>query len=88
MSQTPIYLRIVRSPGPTLTLVDLPHRLGELRLSIHGNNKAVSLAETCTKNENMVILAVIPAMEDFAEAKAMSLAKRFDPEGMRTLGVA
>ena len=35
----------------------------------------------------MVILAVIPAMEDFANAEAVALAKKYDPHGRRTLDV-
>lgn len=39
------------------------------------------------ENENMVILVVIPAMDDFATAEAVVLAKEVDPQGRRTLGV-
>lgn len=35
----------------------------------------------------MVTLAVIPAMEDFANAEAVALAKKYDPHGRRTLDV-
>ncbi|CAM9366376.1 unnamed protein product [Laminaria digitata] len=85
---TPIYLRIVRSSGPTLTLIDLPgitHNSEDQTQDIH--TETVSLVKKYIENENMVILVVIPAMDDFANAEAIALAKKYDPEGRRTLGV-
>lgn len=84
----PIYLRIVRNSGPTLTLIDLPgitHYSADDSQDIH--KETVSLVREYIRNENMVILVVIPAMEDFANAEAVALAKKYDPEGRRTLGV-
>ncbi|CAN0533021.1 unnamed protein product, partial [Scytosiphon promiscuus] len=49
--------------------------------------ETVSLVKHYIENENMVILVVIPAMDDFANAEAIALAKKYDPEGRRTLGV-
>ena len=86
--QTPIYLRVVRSSGPTLTLIDLPgitHNSEDESQDIH--TETVALVKKYIENENMVILVVIPAMDDFANAEAIALAKKYDPEGRRTLGV-
>ncbi|CAN0263667.1 unnamed protein product [Laminaria digitata] len=88
VSAKPIYLRIVRPSGPTLTLIDLPgitHYSADGSQDIHA--ETVSLVTKYIENENMVILVVIPAMEDFANAEAIMLAKKFDPQGRRTLGV-
>lgn len=89
-SRNLIKLRVVRSSGPTLTLVDdlpdIPLKPHGQKQRIHKKNTAYQ-AKKYAESDNMVILAVIPAMDDFAEAEAIALAKRFDPEGRRTLGV-
>lgn len=88
VNEAPIYLKIVRDSGPTITLIDLPgitHNSTDENVDIHG--QTVSLVTKYMGNENMVILVVIPAMDDFANAEAVSLARKFDPNGSRTLGV-
>lgn len=35
----------------------------------------------------MVILAVVPAVDDFGNCEALKLAQEVDPDGSRTLGV-
>lgn len=88
VNEAPIYLKIIRDSGPTITLIDLPgitHNSTEENVDIHA--QTVSLVKKYMQNENMVILVVIPAMDDFANAEAVSLAKQFDPNGSRTLGV-
>ena len=85
--ETPIYLRVIRDSGPTLTLIDLPgitHNSADETQDIH--SETVGLVTRYIENENMVILVVIPAMDDFANAEAVALAKKYDPEGRRTLG--
>ena len=87
VNEAPIHLRVVRDSGPTLTLIDLP---GITHNSLDGNDihaQTVTLVEKYIENENMVILVVIPAVDDFANAEAIKLAKRYDPDGIRTLGV-
>ena len=37
--------------------------------------------------ENTIILAVTPANQDLANSDALKLAREFDPEGLRTIGV-
>ena len=88
VSATPIYIRIIRPTGPRLTLIDLPditHYSADGSQDIHA--ETVSLVTKYIENKNMVILVVISAMEDFAKAEAVMLAKTFDPQGKRTLGV-
>ncbi len=36
----------------------------------------------------MVILVVVPASDDFGNAEALKIARDYDKDGMRTLGVA
>ncbi|CAN0251155.1 unnamed protein product, partial [Pylaiella littoralis] len=82
VSTKPIYLKIVRPSGPTLTLIDLPgitHNSADGTQDIH--TETVNLVRQFIENDNMVILVVIPAMDDFANAEAIALAKKYDPEG-------
>ncbi|CAM9832415.1 unnamed protein product, partial [Ectocarpus sp. 12 AP-2014] len=88
VSAKPIYLKIIRPSGPTLTLIDLPgitHNSPDGTQDIH--TETVNLVKQFIENENMVILVVIPAMDDFANAETIALAKKYDPDGRRTLGV-
>jgi hypothetical protein len=45
------------------------------------------LVEEYIKKPEMVVLVVIPADSDFQNAAALKLAKKYDPDGDRTLGV-
>jgi GTPase SAR1 family protein len=85
----PIHLKVVGKNLPSLTLIDLP---GITHLS--AQNAQDDIYETTSElvkeyiaNENMIILCVIPAVDDFANTEAIRLAKRYDPEGKRTIGV-
>lgn len=88
VNEAPIYCWIKRDSGPTLTLTDLPgitHMCADDRQDIH--TQTVSLVNKYIQEPNMVILVVVPAMEDFANAEGIKLAKAVDPDGRRTLGV-
>ena len=39
------------------------------------------------KPENTIILAVTPANQDLANSDALKLARKVDPDGLRTIGV-
>eukprot|EP00438_Fugacium_kawagutii_P031025 Skav201411 [mRNA] locus=scaffold83:75572:77704:+ [translate_table: standard] len=87
ISSKAIYIRVVRSEGPQLSLIDLPgvtHNADQME-NIH--EVTVKLVEEYIKAEEMVILCVIPAMSDFGNAEVVKLARKYDPEGDRTLGV-
>ena len=43
--------------------------------------------EEYIKKPEMVVLVVIPADSDFQNAAPLNMAKQYDPEGNRTLGV-
>ncbi|CAD7937884.1 unnamed protein product, partial [Amoebophrya sp. A25] len=83
----PIHIKVVQDSGPTLTLIDLPGitHVHESQSDIH--DVIVGLLRTYIANEQMVILAVVPAVSDFGNCEALKLAKEVDAEGERTVGV-
>ena len=62
VSAKPIFLRIIRDSGPTLTLIDLP---GITHLSEDIHTETLQLVRTYIENENMVILAGETSSEIF-----------------------
>ena len=82
----------VEVSGPThpqLTVVDLPGL-------IHSENKKQSasdvslvhkLVESYMKNERSIILAVVSAMNEFANQIVLKKARDVDPDGERTIGI-
>tara|TARA_B110000977_G_scaffold201498_1_gene296427 strand:+ start:372 stop:2258 length:1887 start_codon:yes stop_codon:yes gene_type:complete len=85
----PIHLKVMGPSCPTMTLIDLPGithmSLNNVQEDIH--SATVNLVKKYISNEQMIILCVIPAVDDFANSEAIKLAKTVDPEGKRTLGV-
>lgn len=87
ISSQAMYISVVRREGPQLSLIDLPgitHNSSKMT-KIH--EVTVKLVENYIKPEEMVILCVIPASNDFGNAEVVELAKKYDPDGERTLGV-
>lgn len=89
ITNDPIYVRVVRSSGPTLTLIDLP---GITHMCIDGTQENIhevttGLIDQYIRDDNTVVLVVIPATADFGNAEALKMAKKYDPDGARTLGV-
>ena len=65
VTEKPIYIKVKRKSGPTLTLMDLPGIT-----NISPNQKdieevTVALTNKHIKNESMIVLCVIPGWEDF-----------------------
>lgn len=85
----PIHLKVIQSKIPTMTLIDLPGithmSLNNVMTNIH--EETVNLVKKYIKNKHMIILCVVPATEDFANAEAIKLALEVDPNGERTIGV-
>ena len=85
----PIILNIYSATCPDLTLIDLP---GITKIAIGGQDEEI---EAITKNlgrkycddERTIILAVIAANMDMTLSDGLHLARKIDPEGLRTLGV-
>ena len=85
----PIHMKVVSPTGPTMTLIDLPGITHMSRKNVQEDihEATVSLVKKYIQNEQMIILCVCPALDDFANSEAIKLAKEVDPEGKRTLGV-
>lgn len=87
ISRQPLYIRVIRSEGPQLSLIDLPgvtHNASQMK-DIH--EVTTCLVEEYIKQEEVVILCVIPAASDFGNAEVIKMAHKYDPDGKRTLGV-
>ncbi|KAF2094363.1 hypothetical protein NA57DRAFT_46206 [Rhizodiscina lignyota] len=71
---------------PHLTLVDLP---GLIRHSDRPSDIALvkRLVESYMANKRSVILAIVSANYDTAIQEVLTLLKKHDPEGLRTLGI-
>ncbi|CAH8569069.1 unnamed protein product [Dicrocoelium dendriticum] len=89
ISNIPINLRIHSPSVLNLTLVDLPGMtkvpVGDQPpdIEIQIRNMIIEFIE----KENCLILAVTPANTDLANSDALKLAKEYDPQGLRTIGV-
>jgi len=87
ISRQALYIRVVRRDGPQLSLIDLPGVTHNAEKMSNIHEVTVSLVKEYIEPEEMVILCVIPAMSDFGNAEVVKLAREYDPEGIRTLGV-
>lgn len=73
-------------------MIDLP---GITRVPMKGSQQGQDIekvttdlvAKYCEKDDRTIILAVIPANMDLAVSHSLSMAKRWDPKGERTIGV-
>lgn len=72
-----------------LTLVDLP---GIVSIRTEGQPDTIvqdieQMVNKRIRSENVLILAITPAVSDLANSKALGMANSVDPEGKRTIGV-
>ena len=85
----PIHLKVIQSDGPTITIIDLPGithmSIDDVQKDIHA--QTVNLVKKYIQNEHMIILCVVPALDDFANSEAIKLSKEIDVNGKRTIGV-
>ena len=85
----PLKLTIYSYECPDLTLIDLP---GITKINV-GHQKGdiekitIDMAQRYCAEERTIILCVIPANADMATSQGLDLARKWDPEGHRTLGV-
>ena len=91
ISHQPIYLRIISSQIPDLTLVDLPG-MTMVACTDKGQPKDIkdqinNLISKNISDPNTLILAVIPARPDIETDIGLELVKKHDPEGKRTIGI-
>jgi len=85
----PVVVKIFVREGVTISMIDMP---GLTKIALQGQNPEFpkhieNINKTYIQNPNSIILAVSPANVDVANSDALRLAKEFDPEGLRTIGV-
>jgi len=89
ISSIPINLRVYSPNVLNLTLVDLPGMtkvpVGDQPTDIEAQIKGM-ISQFVAK-DNCLILAVSPANTDLANSDALKIAKEYDPQGARTIGV-
>lgn len=89
IDSTPINLKIFSPDVVNLTLVDLP---GLTKIAVGDQDADIeiqieNLVMEYIKNPYSIILAVSAANTDLATSEALKIAKKIDPEGVRTLAV-
>lgn len=89
ISDLPINLKVHSPTVLNLTLVDLP---GLTKVATEGQSHDLpklihDMVYKFVKPDNAIILAVIPANSDLANADSLLMAKQVDPQGSRTIGV-
>uniref|UniRef100_A0AC35GUS2 Dynamin-type G domain-containing protein n=1 Tax=Panagrolaimus sp. PS1159 TaxID=55785 RepID=A0AC35GUS2_9BILA len=89
ISNNPIHLTIYSDKVIDLSLVDLP---GAIRFSLPNQSDTIKddiekIIDEYIKSPKSLILAVTPANQDAAVSDALFYAKKYDPEGKRTLCV-
>mmetsp|Transcript_3510 Transcript_3510/g.5276 ORF Transcript_3510/g.5276 Transcript_3510/m.5276 type:complete len:260 (+) Transcript_3510:195-974(+) len=89
VSHQPILMKIYSQKVVDLTLVDLPGMTkvptGNQPLDIE--QKILEVCTMYTRPKSAIIMAVIPANNDLANADSLKLARKVDPMGDRTIGV-
>lgn len=85
----PIYIRYTRKTGPVMTLIDLPGITHFDPVNEHFDIHAATcdIVRKYIADDNIIMLVVIPATEDFANSEALRIALQYDPSGERTVGV-
>ena len=89
ISKIPINLRVHSSRVLNLTLVDLPG-LTKIPTGDQPDDiekQVYDLISEYISKPNSIILAVSPANVDLVNSEALKIARQFDPDGHRTIGV-
>ena len=89
IADRPIHIRYIRSNGPVMTLIDLPGithvDVNDDSFDIHA--ATANMVNRYISNDNMIILVVIPATDDFGNAEALQMVKKSDGGESRCIGV-
>lgn len=84
----PIKLTVFSSDCPDLTIIDLP---GITRIDIAGQKDVYKVTSEMAghycKDERTIILCVIPGNADLSTSEGLKMAREFDKDGSRTIGV-
>ena len=72
-----------------MTLIDLP---GITRVSIDDQAEDIekvtkNMAKRYCEDDRTIILCVVPATSDMTNSSGLQIARKLDPEGIRTIGV-
>ena len=88
-SSDTILVKVSSFNVPNLILVDLPGivRTTTVGQSINVISEIDEILNSFMRQPRTIILAVIPANQDIATVDVLERAQRFDPKGMRTIGV-
>lgn len=89
ISKSPIHLKVYSPTVLSLTLVDLPG-LTKVPIGDQPTDIEVQIRSLVTEyisKPNCIILAVSPANVDLANSESLQIARQFDPQGKRTVGV-
>ena len=76
VADDPIHVRFKRAVGPVMTLIDLPGitHFDKDGLDIH--KATTSMVQTYIEQQNMIVLVVIPANEDFGNTEALEMIRK------------
>ena len=74
VTPTPIYIKVVRRAGPTLTVCDLPGITAMSAAQEDVEEATTELTARWAANPNVVMLACVPASDDFHNSKALKIA--------------
>ena len=89
ITNEPVVVKLFSREGYTISMIDMP---GLTKIALQGQNANFpqlieEINRTYIQNPNSIILAISPANVDVANSDSLKLAKDFDPEGVRTIGV-
>ena len=82
IKDTPVYVRYSRGVGPVMTLMDLPgitHN-DEQHPNFDIHDATSAMVNKYIASENMIVLVVIPANDDFGNAEAIKMVKTLKAE--------
>ena len=88
-SEDILRVEVLGPSQPQLTVVDLPGLIHSenKKQSAHDVSLVHELVESYMKSERSIILAVVSAMNEFANQIVLKKARTVDPHGQRTIGI-
>ncbi|KAL1528274.1 hypothetical protein AB1Y20_009631 [Prymnesium parvum] len=87
VTDQPIYVRVLRPSGVTMTMCDLPGITAMSATQPDVEEATTALTAQWAANKRMILLCCVAACDDFHNSKALKLALLHDPRGERTIGV-
>lgn len=87
VTKSPIYVRVIRRSGVTMTMCDLPGITAISSSQPDVEEATVGLTSQWAANKRMILLCCVAATDDFHNSQAIKIALKEDPGGSRTIGV-